>query len=169
MSKEMDKHYKFGLRQRPTFKQGYQYLIDDDDTIELPDRRPLAVEGSFERNQSKDFSVDRATEMQLRMQQAQYLATDNQMPYGPPPAPPPGVRVSDPGDAETVRMRQAYEALAAGMTAMNAAQTAYFAQQGDATEQFARMQAEPKHVGFGQELVRAENRQGGEGQRRRSR
>ena len=94
MSKEMDKHYKFGLRQRPTFKQGYQYLIDDDDTIELPDRRPLAVEGSFERNQSKDFSVDRDTEMQLRMQQAQYLATDNQMPYGPNlNASPPGVRV----------------------------------------------------------------------------
>jgi hypothetical protein len=32
------------------------------------------------------------------------------------------------------------------MAAMSAAQTAYFAQQGDATEQFARMQAEPKHM-----------------------
>ena len=71
------------MRQRPTFKEGYQYLINDDTTIELPQRRALEIEGSFERNQSKDFSVDRATEMQLRMQQAQYLATDNQMPYGP--------------------------------------------------------------------------------------
>ena len=63
----MDKHYKFGLRQRPTFKEGYQYLINDDTTIELPQRRALEIEGSFERNQSKDFSVDCATEMQLRM------------------------------------------------------------------------------------------------------
>ena len=148
------------------FKEGYQYLINDDTTIELPQRRALEIEGSFERNQSKDFSVDRATEMQLRMQQAQYLATDNQMPYGPNlNASPPGVRVSDPAEAETVRMRQAFEAMAAGMASLGAAQTAYFAQQGDATEQFARLQAEPKLVGFGQELVAAENRQGGEGQR----
>ena len=84
--------------------------------------------GSFERNQSKDFSVDRPTEMQLHMQQAQYLATDNQMPYGPNlNANSPGARVSDPADAENVRMRQAFEAMAAGMASLGAAQTAYFA------------------------------------------
>ena len=41
------------------------------------------------------------------------------MPYGPNlNASPPGVRVSDPADAENVRMRQAFEAMVAGMASL---------------------------------------------------
>ena len=92
------------MRQRPTFKDGFQYLLDDPDTVDLPSRRALEVWGSFEHNQSVDNSQDRITEMDLKIEEAEHKKGNDKMPYAPPIRANVATPMSDPTEAEGVRM-----------------------------------------------------------------
>ena len=117
----MDQRYSYGLRQRPTFKDGFQYLLDDPDTVDLPSRRALQVVGSFEHNQSKDYSQDRITEMELKIEEAEHKKGNDKMPYAPPIRANVATPMSDPAEAEGVRLNDIIGATIAAMQAGPAA------------------------------------------------
>ena len=133
----MDQRYSYGLRQRPTFKDGFQYLLDDPDTVDLPSRRALQVWGSFEHNQSKDYSQDRITEMELKIEEAEHKKGNDKMPYAPPIRANVAAPMSDPTEAG-VRMS---DIIGATIVAMQAgpAVTPTVQLSDDTKEAFAQM------------------------------
>jgi len=136
----MDQRYSYGLRQRPTFKDGFQYLLDDPDTVDLPSRRALEVWGSFEHNQSVDYSQDRITEMDLKIEEAEHKKGNDKMPYAPPIRANVATPMSDPTEAEGVGLSDIIGATIAAMQAGPAA-TPTVQLSEDTKEAFAQMQS----------------------------